>query len=71
MTHHNIQEGSSIIWQYFTEMDTKLNGESSLIISPYSDVISIIQEDNSININWDTLPELIKALQVHLKNHNQ
>lgn len=52
---------SVIIWQ---EGETGENvGEPALLISPYSDCVSIQQGEDYININWQSLNEVIKHLK--------
>jgi len=69
MIENNIKSGSSIIWQHIMDDDIKLNGEPSLIISSYSDILCIKQEGNTININFENIRELIKTLNFHLSHH--
>jgi hypothetical protein len=55
----------AIIYQTGNE-DTSVP-EPALIISRYSDVIEIQQEDRTINLNPETVPEFMKVLKSAMK----
>jgi hypothetical protein len=41
--------------------------ETALVVSRYSDVIEIQQEDRTINLNPETVPEFMKVLKSAMK----
>jgi hypothetical protein len=41
--------------------------EPALIVSRYSDIIEIQQEDKTINLNPETVPELVQVLKAAAK----
>jgi hypothetical protein len=43
--------------------------EPALVVSRYSDVIEIQQEDRTINLNPETVPELVKVLKAAAKEN--
>ncbi len=54
----------AIIYQTSTEESIP---EPALVVSRYSDVIEILQDDNSILLNPETVPELAKVLKAAMK----
>lgn len=56
----NTTKPCTIVWQ---ECDEESVAEPALIIEKYIDVLTITQGENSININYPSIPELIKALK--------
>lgn len=55
-----------VIWQ---EEEQDGIPEQPLIIESYSDVISLTQRDNSINLNYDSIDEVCRALKAMKKEH--
>ena len=49
-----------IIWQ---ECDDDSISEKAILIEAYSDVISIQQEDSSVNLNYESVDEFCKLLK--------
>jgi hypothetical protein len=54
-------EGNHIIWQNVSE-DLGVS-EAALLVEKYSDVITITQEGRHININYETIDEVVKLLK--------
>lgn len=50
---------SIVIWQ---EVEEGV-GEPAILLTPWSDVITITQEGKSINLNYETVKELCKQLK--------
>lgn len=49
-----------ILWQENKEIGV---GEPALLFDLYSDIINIQQDENSINLNYDSIDEFIKLLK--------
>jgi hypothetical protein len=60
------REGSIVLWQQSAD---EIPGEPALLIEPYSDTIRISQEDNAINLNYESVDEFIKVLR-NMKNQS-
>lgn len=59
------KDGSVILWQ--TDPEDAI-AEPALLIEPYSDTIRIGQKEQAINVNYESVDELIKVLRNMLKN---
>jgi len=73
MTTNIINEKTILIYQTYTDDDTKLIGEPAILVTNYEGNRTIgfeTHEDNSVQINYDTLPTLIKLFQGILKEKN-
>lgn len=67
MTESNYKD-SYTLWQTAPEDGIE---EKPLIIEPYSDVISIKSNGESVNLNYESIPEFIKLLQKLKKNYDK
>jgi hypothetical protein len=66
---HEAYKESFIIWQ---ELDTDSGlPEPALLIERYNDIVSIQQGKEYINLNYDSIPELIKLLRKIHKEHKE
>lgn len=66
-----ISKDKCLIYQTYEDMETELIGEPALLVEEYKTggTVSIsTHENNSVQINYDTLPALIKLFQGILKD---
>ena len=58
----------AVIWQ---EGDGETSiGEPALLVSVYSDIFTLRQGAEGVNINYETIPDLLKMLRRLHKEHN-
>lgn len=61
MTHDLTKTSKAVIWQEGNGETTF--GEPALLVSVYSDIFTIKQGGGEVNINYETIPEMIRLLR--------
>lgn len=62
-----LRKDTVIFWQQGSE-DCSI-GEPAICVEVFSDCICITQNDQDINLNYDTIPDLVKHLNMLYREH--